>query len=149
MEGKDRNGLKLEKVGPTLKTIPAKVTCLQLFPFKSFVPLILSKDFKGQWIILRIHSCSTSYFIRGFKQRRFWATQCQSEVSSFSLICLEAAKCVLLSVFPLIATICLKICKLVPRVFSFSKPRSPSERDRTKIKTFVINGSYSGWNISS
>ena len=34
-------------------TIPAKVTC-QLFPFKSFVPLILSKIFKGQWIILII-----------------------------------------------------------------------------------------------
>ena len=70
MDGKDRNGLKLEKVGPTLKTIPIQVTC-QLFPFKSFAPLILSKDFKGQWIILKIHSCSSSYFIRGFKQRCF------------------------------------------------------------------------------
>ena len=71
MDGKDRNGLKLEKVGPTLKTIPAKVTCLQLFPFKSFVPLILSKDFKGQWIILKIHSCLSSISLGGLSKGVF------------------------------------------------------------------------------
>ena len=105
-------------------TIPAKVTC-QLFPFKSFVPLILSKDFKGQWIILKIHSCSSSYFIRGFKQRCFWATQCQPEVSLFSFN------------MPWSCQICLAKClysyrdhlsenlQLISRVFSFSKSRSP------------------------
>ena len=71
MDGKDRNGLKLEKVGPTLKTIPAKVTCLQLFPFKSFAPLILSKDFKGQWIILKIHSCLSSISLGGLSKGVF------------------------------------------------------------------------------
>ena len=71
MDGKDRNGLKLEKVGPTLKTIHAKVTCLQLFPFKSFVPLTLSKDFKGQWIILKIHSCLSSISLGGLSKGVF------------------------------------------------------------------------------
>ena len=71
-----------KKSWANFNTIPIQVTC-QLFPFKSFVPLILSKDFKGQWIILKIHSCSSSYFIRGFKQRCFWATQFQPEVSLF------------------------------------------------------------------
>ena len=68
--------------------------------------------------------------------------------AAYLLICLEAAKFVLLSVFTLIETICLKICKLISRVFSFSKPRSPWGRDRTKIKTLIINGSYPACNIS-
>ena len=87
--------------------IPAKVTC-QLFPFRSFVLLILSKDFKGQWIILKIHSCLSSYFIRVFKQRCFWATQCQPEVSlliSFNM--------------PWSCQICIAMC-----LYSYSRGRS-------------------------
>ena len=130
LQARMKMGWNLKKLGQ-LNTIPAKVT-YQLFLFRSFVPLILSKEVKGQWIILKTHSCSSSYIIRGISKGVFeWCNVNQKWAFSL-LICLEAAKFVLLSVFTLIETICLKICKLVPRVFSFSKPRSPWGRDRTK-----------------
>ena len=124
---------RMEMDWANFNTIPAKVTC-QLFPFRSFVPLILSKDFKGQWIILKIHSCSSSYFIRGISKGVFEWRNVNRKWAFSLLICLEAAKFVLLSVFTLIETICLKICKLISSVFSFSKPRSPWGQDQTKIK---------------
>ena len=68
---KDENGLKLEKVGPTLIRFLQKLLVSYFHSDLLYHPLILSKDFKGQWIILKIHSCSSPCFIRGFKQRRF------------------------------------------------------------------------------
>ena len=47
---------------------------------------------------------------REFKQWRFWATLVNQKLAFFFLICLGTTKFVLLSVFTLKETICLKIC---------------------------------------
>ena len=53
---------------------------------------------------------TTVTVFREFKQRRFWATHVNRKWIFFLLICLDATKFILLSVFTLIETMCPKMC---------------------------------------
>ena len=83
MDGKDRNGLKLEKVGPTLIRFLHE-SLVSYFHSNLLYYLYYQKISRVNGLFLRFTQCSSSYFISGFKQRCFWATQCQPEVSLFS-----------------------------------------------------------------
>ena len=134
---KDRNGLKLEKVGPTLIRFPQK-SLVSYFHSDLLYCLYYPKISRVNGLFWRFTHVRLPISLGGltkgvFEQRnvnRKWA---------FSLsICLEAATFVLLNVFTLIEIICLKISKLISRVFSFSKLRSPWGQDQTKMKTLIL-----------
>ena len=143
----DRNGLKLEKVGPTLIRF-LQNSLVSYFHSDLLYHLYYQKISRVNGLFWRFTHVRLPISLGGLSKGVFQWRNVNRKWAFSLLICLEAAKFVLLSVFTLIETICLKIYKLVPRVFSFSKPRGSWGRDWTKIKTFIINGSYPGWNIS-
>ena len=74
---------------------------------------------------------------REFKQWRFWATLVNQKLAFFFLICLGTTKFVLLSVFTLKETICLKICSK-SRLKSAQSPLSVDVR-RSKTENRIYS----------
>ena len=137
MDGKDRNGLKLEKVGPTLIRFLQK-SLVSYFHSKLLHRLYYQKISRVNGLFWRFTHVRLPISLGGLSKGVFERCNVNRKWSFSLLIRLEAAKFVLPSVFTLIETICLKICKLVPSVFSFSKPISPWGQDQTKVKTLII-----------
>ena len=67
---KDGNGLKLEKVGPTLIRFLQK-SLVSYFHSDLLYQLNHQKISRVNGLFLRFIQCSSSYFISGFKQRCF------------------------------------------------------------------------------
>ena len=133
---KDGNGLKLEKVGPTLIRFLQK-SLVSYFHSDLLYRLYYQKISRVNGLFWRFDHVRLPISLGGLSKGVFEQRNVNRKWAFSLLICLEAAKFVLLSVFTLIETICLKIWKLISRVFSFSKPRSPWGQDQTKIKTLI------------